>query len=105
MKPALIGLLPLFETTDHLFIWYSMEFYGNQWEKDPFPYTVIDNFLPEKLFKKINLEFEKKGILKDKKKKFETHVELNNKIAKNSDRLSMFEYDIVVLLDIWSLNC
>ena len=37
MKPALIGLLPLFETTDHLLIWYSMEFYGNQWEKDPFP--------------------------------------------------------------------
>ena len=37
MKPALIGLLPLFETTDHRLIWYSMEFYGNQWEKDPFP--------------------------------------------------------------------
>ena len=68
-----------------------------KWEKDPFPYTVIDNFLPEKLFKKINLEFEKKGILKDKKKKFETHVELNKTVYGDKDLNQLHQLPIKLL--------
>ena len=33
-------------------------------ETYPFPHTVIDNFLPNKLFKKLNDGFKKKGKIK-----------------------------------------
>ena len=44
MKPARLGLLPLFETTNYYVLWYIMEFYGNQWEKDPFLSFFITRF-------------------------------------------------------------
>ncbi len=68
-----------------------------KWETYPFPHTVIDNFLPNKLFKKLNDGFKKKGKLKDKKKKFETHVELNKTVYGDKDLDNLHQLPIKIL--------
>ena len=68
-----------------------------KWEKYPFPHTVIDNFLPESLFKKINKEFKKTGKLKDQKRRFNTHVELNKKVFGDKDLNSLHQLPIKIL--------
>jgi hypothetical protein len=52
----------------------------------PFPYLVLDNFLENNLFKKINLEIDsidKKNLLKLEGKFYKTSVERNKWISKN----------------------
>tara|TARA_Y100001970_G_scaffold131192_1_gene161836 strand:- start:8348 stop:9244 length:897 start_codon:yes stop_codon:yes gene_type:complete len=68
-----------------------------KWEKYPFPHTVIDNFLPDKLFKKINKEFKKAGELKDQKRRFDTHVELNKKVFGDKDLNTLHQLPIKIL--------
>ena len=58
MKPALIGLLPLSETTNYYNNWYSMEFYGNQWEKGPFLYFFYKSILINISVEKIELSLD-----------------------------------------------
>jgi hypothetical protein len=68
-----------------------------KWELHPFPHTIIDNFLPENLFKKINKEFKKDGGAKNLKKKFNSHVELNKKVFGDKDLSKLQKLPIEIL--------
>lgn len=68
-----------------------------KWERYPFPHTVIDNFLPENLFNKINKEFKKMGGAKNIKKKFNSHVELNKKVFGDKDLSYLTKLPIEIL--------
>ena len=50
------------------------------WENHPFPYAIIDNFLPDEVFKKITDGLQDVNKFQDLKKKFSSHVELNKKV-------------------------
>lgn len=68
-----------------------------KWEKYPFPHTIIDDFLPEKIFKKINTEFKKIGGAKNLKKDFNSHVELNKKVFGDKDLSLLTKLPIEIL--------
>ena len=67
------------------------------WHKYPFPHTIIDNFLPESLFNKINKEFTKIGGAKNLKKDFNSHVELNKKVFGDKDLSKLTKLPIEIL--------
>ena len=56
-----------------------------EWFTDPFPYIIIDNFLPLDLFLEISKKLTKIDDIKDLKKTFKSHVELNKKVFGDKD--------------------
>ena len=56
-----------------------------KWDYEPFPHTVIDNFLPSNNFKKISENLKLINNFKDLKKNFSTHVEFNKKVYGDKD--------------------
>jgi hypothetical protein len=56
-----------------------------RWFTDPFPHVVIDDFLPSELFLKISKKLNKIRDIKDLKKTFKSHVELNKKVYGDKD--------------------
>jgi hypothetical protein len=67
------------------------------WENHPFPYAIIDNFLPDEVFKKITDGLQDVNKFQDLKKKFSSHVELNKKVYGDSDLNEVLKMPINIL--------
>ena len=55
------------------------------WKNNPFSRSILDNFLPDELFKKISQSSNQVEDIDNFKKSFTSHVELNKKVYGNDD--------------------
>ena len=67
------------------------------WETEPFPHTVIDNFLPSETFSKIVDSLNNLKDLKDIKKKFSNYIENNKEVYGDKDLSDTLKLPVNVL--------
>ena len=67
------------------------------WEMDPFPHAIIDNFLPPEIFTKIINGLSHVDSFQDVKKKFQSHVEFNKNVYGDSDLNELAKLPIDIL--------
>lgn len=67
------------------------------WENYPFPHAIIDNFLPDDIFKKITDDLKNVNKFQDLKKKFSSHVEFNKKVYGDDDLNEVLKMPINIL--------
>ena len=57
----------------------QVSFNNLNWFSDPFPHAIIDDFLPEEIFKTISRSLDSVDDFDDVKKEFSSHVEYKKK--------------------------
>ena len=79
---------------------------NNEWETDPFPHIVIDNFLPEDIFSKItNTIISNEKNFKDVKTIYNTPLEFEKKTYNDSDLNEYLKIPIEILGGTFLKKC
>ncbi len=68
-----------------------------KWELNPFPHAIIDNFLPQEIFKKISESLDNVDNFDDIKKEFTSHVEYKKKVYGDSDLKGNLKLPVEIL--------
>ena len=75
----------------------QVSFENLNWFSDPFPHAIIDDFLPEEIFKTISRSLDSVDDFDDVKKEFSSHVEYKKKVYGDGDLKGNLKLPVEIL--------